>query len=378
MTILLSPNAMKGGLTANEIAQVMQRVIDRETPEIDTIVAPIADGGNGTLDCIMNALGGEYRMTVIHGPLVSLPIPAQWGIIEKTRTAVIEMAEAAGLHLLLPEQYNVMDATTYGVGELIGTALSSGCTSIVLGIGGSATNDGGAGCMEALGVKFLDKQGKHIHPGAAGLLSLDRIDTRSIDPRLRSVQFTVLTDVRNPLCGPDGASFVFAPQKGAAPEYLALLDAGLCHYASILQRDLGRDVANLPGAGAGGGIAAGLFAFCNATIVSGIDYVLDTIRFDALVQSSNAVFTAEGRLDAQTGGGKGIAGICRRAGTYNIPVHAFVGRINGDKELLQSQLGLASLSQISPGVLSTDAAIRHAKQLLDDSLTEFLSRFSTV
>ena len=158
----------------------------------------------------------------------------------------------------------------------------------------------------------------------------------------------------------------------------ALLDAGLCHYASILQRDLGRDVANLPGAGAGGGIAAGLFAFCNATIVSGIDYVLDTIRFDALVQSSNAVFTAEGRLDAQTGGGKGIAGICRRAGTYNIPVHAFVGRINGDKELLQSQLGLASLPQISPGVLSTDAAIRHAKQLLDDSLTEFLSRFSTV
>ncbi len=375
MTILLSPNAMKGGLTANEIAQVMQRVIDRETPEIDTIVAPIADGGNGTLDCIMNALGGEYRMPVIHGPLVSLPIPAQWGIIEKARTAVIEMAEAAGLHLLLPEQYNVMDATTYGVGELIITALSSGCTSIVLGIGGSATNDGGAGCMEALGVKFLDKRGYPIPPGAAGLLLLDRIDARSIDPRLRTVQFTVLTDVRNPLCGPNGASFVFAPQKGAAAEYLALLDSGLSRYASILRRDLGRDVADFPGAGAGGGIAAGLCAFCNATIVSGIDYILDAIRFDTLVQSSDAVFTAEGRLDAQTGGGKGIAGICTRAGKYKTPVHAFVGRIDGDVERLQLHVGLASLTQISPASLSTEAAIRHAKQLLDDSLTDFLSRF---
>jgi glycerate 2-kinase len=364
---------MKSGLTAYEIAQVMQAVIVREAPAAETIAAPIADGGNGTLDCILTALGGEYQMTLVHGPLTALPIPAQWGIVEKTATAIIEMAEAAGLHLLHPDQYDAMHASTYGVGELISTALSAGCTSIILGIGGSATNDGGVGCMEALGVKFLDKEGKTIPPGGAGLRMLDRVDARSIDPRLARVSFTVLTDVRNPLCGPDGASYVFGPQKGATPGDVHALDEGLRRYASILRRDLGRSVADIPGAGAGGGFGAGLFAFCNATIVSGIDYVLDLVDFDALLHSCDAVFTAEGQIDSQTGSGKGIAGICDRASHHHKPVHAFVGRINGDPELLKHRLGLSSLTQISPPSLPTETAILHAKQLLDDSVTDFLS-----
>jgi glycerate 2-kinase len=365
---------MKGALTAYEIAEVMHTVLARVVPAIDTIVAPIADGGNGTLDCVVNALGGEYRMNLVRGPLGTLPIPAQWGVLDRGRIAVIEMAEAIGLHLLHPEDYNAMDASTYGVGELIIAALSSGCSSIILGVGGSATNDGGAGCLEALGVKFLDVKGQPIPPGGGGLCMLDRIDTSSIDPRIGSLQITVLSDVRNPLCGPDGASVVFGPQKGATLKQVRILDNGLRQYASILKRDLGRDVANIPGAGAGGGIGAGIAAFCRADIVSGIDYVLDLIGFDSLVQSSDAVFTAEGQIDAQTGGGKGISGICERARIYHKPVHAFVGRVIGEPEALKTHLGLSSITQISPSTLPTQEAIARAKQLLDESLTEYATR----
>ncbi len=365
---------MKGGLTAYEIAQVMQSVIDREAPGSDTIAAPIADGGNGTLDCIVNALRGEYKLTFVHGPVTALPVPAQWGIHEASNTAVIEMAEAAGIHLLNPDQYDAMTATTYGVGELIVSALSAGCSSFILGIGGSATNDGGVGCMRALGVKFLDNHGKEITQGGGGLRFLDRIDTRMIDPRLEHVRFTVLTDVRNPLTGPDGATFVFGPQKGATPQQLLLLEEGMERYAAILKRDVGRNVTAVSGAGAAGGFGAGLLAFCNAEIVSGIDYVLDLMQYDRLLASSDAVFTAEGQLDAQTGGGKGIAGICDRARAFNKPVHAFVGRIKGNRDALIKSLGLASLTQISPDSLSTEAAIRHAKRLLDESVTDFIAR----
>jgi glycerate kinase len=294
---------------------------------------------------------------------------------------VIEMAEAAGLRLLSPPQYDIANATTYGVGELILVALKSGLRKIIVGLGGSATNDGGAGCARALGVRFFDEHNNELPDGGIHLARLHRLQIRNYElgppeadaplAQIKNAEIIGLADVTNILYGPAGAAYTFAAQKGATPEQIHQLDEGLKHYASILERELHRDVSQIPGSGAAGGLGAGLMAFYNAEIVSGIDFVLDTVRFDSLLQQCDCVITAEGIIDSQTLRGKGIEGVTRRARKFNKPVHAFVGRIQGDPTALQKKLGLATLHQISPDALPAHEAMRSAEMFLSNAVRDY-------
>jgi glycerate 2-kinase len=375
MTILLSPNAMKGSLSAFESASIMQTAIETAAPEIDSFAAPIADGGNGTLDCLAMALNADYRTSIVRGPIGRMQFPAEWGYLGHQHLAIIETAQSTGLHLLAPDQRDALHASTYGVGELIKAALDAGCTSIIIGLGGSATNDGGAGCMRALGVRFLDTGGGELPDGGAALAHLETIDRSAIDPRIFGTRFIVLCDVTNPLCGPEGASHVFGPQKGATEDDVRVLDGALAQYASVLKREFGRDIASIPGSGAAGGLAAALLAFCQSEFVSGIEYILDAIGYDHLLQSCDAVLTSEGMIDTQTEHGKGVSGLCRRAAKFGKPVHAFVGRINGDARLIQERVGLASLVEISPRSIPLEEAIAHAPELLYESVAAFIASY---
>ncbi|MDE3057168.1 MAG: glycerate kinase [Bacteroidota bacterium] len=386
MNFLIAPNALKGSLTPIEAAESIVAAL-KETTHGDFICCPIADGGNGTLECLVHARSlptesvrrtgghadGKFFSAMVTGPLRSLKVTAQWGLLSDGMTAVIEMAEAAGLHLLKPSEYDVLHATTLGVGELINTVLDAGFRNIIIGLGGSATNDGGAGCARALGARFLDENGSEIPNGGIHLAKLTHIDCKNLDKRLNECNITALSDVTNVLYGPNGATLVFARQKGAKESDLQPLDNALQHYASILKNDLGKNVASLPGSGAAGGLGAGLIAFCHARIVSGIDFVLDTMRFDELLQHCDAVITAEGMIDDQTLFGKGISGIARRAEKRHKPVHAFVGKINGNAEELKRKLHLASLYQISPNNMMTEEAMRHARALLEGAIKKLFS-----
>ncbi len=384
MKFLIAPNALKGSLTPIEAAESIAAALEQISHN-DFTLCPIADGGNGTLECLVRATNGKFSLAAVTGPLQTKKVSARWGILGDGKiengatgdTAVIEMAEAAGLSAyggLKPSEYDVLHATTFGVGELIIAALDAGFRKIIIGMGGSATNDGGTGCARALGARFLaessvgDENGNELPDGGIHLSRLKHIDCRKLDERLKGCEITALSDVTNVLCGPEGASFTFAKQKGAKESELQILDDALRHYASVLKKDLKEDVASLPGSGAAGGLGAGLVAFCNANIVSGIDFVLDTIHFDELLQHCDAVITAEGTIDEQTLFGKGIAGIALRAEKFHKPIHAFAGRINGDTEKLKRKLHLASLHQISPDTMPLNEAMKNARTLLENEI----------
>lgn len=375
MKFLIAPNALKGSLTPMEAAKCIAAAL-KKSPHNEFTLCPIADGGNGTVECLVHATQGKFFSTTVTGPLHAKKVSARWGVLgdgkvengNEVGTAVIEMAEAAGLHLLKSEEYDVLHATTFGVGELIIAALDAGFRKIIIGLGGSATNDGGAGCARALGAQFLDEVNNELPDGGIHLNKLDHIDCKNLDQRLSKCEIIALSDVTNVLYGPAGASFTFAKQKGATENELHILDDALRHYASVLEKDLKKDVASLSGSGAAGGLGAGLIAFCNARIVSGIDFVLDTIHFDELLQNCDAVLTAEGTIDEQTLFGKGVAGIALRAEKHHKPVHAFVGRINGETEELKRKLHLASLHQISPDTMPVDKAMKNAHTLLASAI----------
>lgn len=367
MKFLLAPNAMKGALSARKIAAILMKTIQRMHPDAEIFSLPIADGGNGTLDCLMDAMGGTVYEKEVTGPLPDMTVRARYGITRK-KTAVIESAEAAGLHLLTPSAETIAYATTRGVGELLIEAKKQGCGKIVIGLGGSATNDGGAGMMRALGFEFHDQHGEQLRDGSIALLHLHAIRN---SPQPFDLPVTILSDVQNPLLGPHGATAVFARQKGAADDQLPYLESALKNFSEVISKDLHRSHAETPGSGAAGGLAFGLLSSCTAEIVSGIDYVLDAIRFDEALESCDCVITTEGMLDAQTLSGKGIAGIAQRASKFRKPVHAFTGRIHGDRAALSAALGLASLTQISPDDLSTQQAMRDASWLLADAVFHF-------
>lgn len=373
MKILVAPNALKGSLSPHDAAAAISQALNNADSRIESILCPIADGGDGTLECLVRATGGTIFAARVQGPLPPSMVDARWGDLGDGTTAVIEMAEAAGLHLLKPGEYDVANASTAGVGELIRKALQGGYKKIVVGLGGSATNDGGAGCARALGVRFLDAENRELPDGGIHLTGLHSIQLKNAEPALGSVEFIGLADVSNVLHGPFGTAHTYARQKGATDEQIDLLDAAMKKYASIIERDTGRDVSRIPGAGAAGGLAAGLAAFCNARIVFGIDYVLDTIRFEELLQQSDCVITAEGMLDDQTLRGKGIDGVARRARKYGKPVYAFVGRVRGNPEMLLKKLGLTSLRQISPDGMPIDGAMREAGTLLGRAVQDFFS-----
>lgn len=370
--ILVAPDSFKGTLSAAEAAAAMERGILATVPDATVLRHPVSDGGEGLLDVLLPP-GGTIVSTRVQGPLPGQRVEARWGITAEGG-GVIEMAEAAGLSLVPPDRRDPRLTTTHGVGELILAALDRGVRKLIIGIGGSSTNDGGSGMASALGAEFLDASGHPLPPGGSALARLARIEITRLDARLAQTTMTVACDVVSLLTGPAGASSLYAPQKGATPEMVALLDAALRQYASILGRRFGRDVGMTPGSGAAGGLGAGLLAFCNATLVPGIEVVLDATGFDAALARVDLVITGEGRIDAQTREGKALAGVLRHARRAGVPVAAVVGSATGDSAEFTGPDGFIGLATIVNEGTPPDRAMREASSLLAERTAELLSR----
>ena len=367
--ILVCPNAFKGSRSAIEAAQAIStgvlRGCEGRRIEIDSL--PLSDGGDSFLDTMLALSGGVRHRTQACDPL-GRRREAEWGSLggESEGTAVIEMALASGLALLSPNERDPMRATSFGTGELILEAIRTGHRRLIIGIGGSATNDGGAGAMQALGAKLLDRSGKEPPVGAAYLPDLNGIDLSGfLVPK--GFEIVVACDVTNPLCGPEGATAVYGPQKGVTPEMIPVLDAALGHFAETMKRDLGADVANTPGAGAAGGLGAALMGFCGATLRSGIDLILEVSRFDARLKSCQLVLTGEGKLDSQTAQGKVIAGVAKRAKAAGIPVVAFAGSVDSEAEVALRALGVTAAFSLCDHPMSVEEAMKDADRLLSNA-----------
>ena len=331
-------------------------------PGSPVTLMPLSDGGEGLLDVLLPVLGGEIQRARVAGPLPGQTVEARWGFVQSSRTAVLEMAEAAGIGLVSPQQRDPRVTTTLGVGQLVHCALDRGARTLIIGIGGSGTYDGGAGMAQALGVRLRDSAGDELPPGGAALERLASIDVAGVDPRIAGTTVLVACDVRNPLTGPEGASAIFGPQKGASPRDVALLDAALTKYRELLLETIHIDVQHVPGSGAAGGLGAGLVAFCGATLRSGIDLVLDQTGFDAALAGVDLVVTGEGRIDAQTRYGKVLSGVLSRARRRGIPVAAIVGDITGTQGDFvgpEGFLGLAALVGPETGMQEAMAQARH-------------------
>lgn len=335
--ILLVPDSFKGTLSSRQVCQVMSGQLRRFFPQAQVKSIPVADGGEGSVEAFLAAAGGERRMLTVTGPFGE-PVEAFYGILGDGRTAVIEMAACAGLPLA-EGRLNPERATTYGVGELLLAAKEAGCTKAILGLGGSCTNDGGAGAAAALGAKFTRADGAAFVPTGGTLGEIAALDVSPVAQALQGMELTAMCDIDNPLYGEAGAAAVFAPQKGADAAMVARLDAGLRHLGQVSARCLGRDFSHLPGAGAAGGLGFGMAAFCGAQLRMGIDAVLDAVGFDSLLPGTDVVFTGEGKIDSQSARGKVVSGVavrCRKAG---VPVVAVVGQIGqGFEEMYQQGL----------------------------------------
>jgi glycerate kinase len=331
-------------------------------PEAETAAVPLADGGEGTVEALVTATGGRIMERTVTGPMGD-PVTAAFGVLGDDVTGVVECAQACGLALVPPERRNPLSATTRGVGELMLEALGTGCTRLIVGLGGSATNDGGAGMAQALGARLLGPNGSELRSGASHLMSLERIDISGLDPRLAEAAVCAASDVANPLCGPEGASVVYGPQKGASPQMVEILDRALDHYADVIARDLEVMVRDLPGAGAAGGLGAGLAAFCKAEIRSGANLVMEMLAFDELLTAADVVFTGEGKLDHQTEFGKALSAVALLAAKHSVPVVAFTGNLEVEPRRLVQQ-GIASAVSILPGPMDERQAIARASELL--------------
>ena len=322
--MLIAPQEFKGSLTAHQAAAAMARGLWRSLPEADLHQLPMADGGPGTLDVLVEATGGRVMEAMVRGPL-DAPVRARWGVLGDRRMAVIEMAEAAGLSLVPERERDPRRASTYGVGELLRAALAAGYRRIVVGVGGTASTDGGAGPAHALGARLLDDERNELPSGGAALARLARIDVQHLDARQRESEIIIAADVTNRLCGPDGAALMYSAQKGASEAVARELDAALAHLAEVVKRELDIDRADEPGAGAAGGLAYGLMVFANAQVRTGFEVVAEAAGFYERVQRADLVVTGEGRLDRQTSFGKTTAGVARAARAEGRPVVAIVG-----------------------------------------------------
>ncbi|MGD9895328.1 MAG: glycerate kinase [Dehalococcoidia bacterium] len=362
MRVLIAPQEFKGSLTAVAAARAMAEGVRRADTEVGVDLAPLSDGGPGFLDAMLDATDGTRLRVMARDPL-GRSVEAAIGLIDAGRTAIIESAEATGIKRLRQDEFAPRYATTSGVGDLILAALDAGAERLIVGLGGSATNDGGAGMAQALGVRLLDGCGVDLPPGGAALRALAAIDATGIDPRLAAVDLLMASDVRNPLCGPDGASAVFGPQKGADAAAVRDLDAALKHYAVRVSLDLGIDVGSTPGAGAAGGLGAGLIAFLDARVQSGFDLVSQTIGLETRIGAADLVLTGEGRLDGQTGFGKTVAGVARLGHAAEVPVVALCGGLApGWRSLLTE--GLTAAFSVVPAPMTLDDAHRDASELV--------------
>ncbi|MFC8750670.1 glycerate kinase [Pseudomonas oryzihabitans] len=363
MKIVIAPDSFKESLSAAGVASALARGLRQALPEAEVIECPLGDGGEGTLDAVLAATGGEVREARVTGPLGE-PVTARWGWLAEQRTAFVEMASASGLELVPKARRDVRVATSHGTGELLRAALDAGAERLVLAIGGSATNDGGAGVLQALGVRLLDGQGQALAPGGAALASLASLDLTDLHPRLAAVEVVIAADVDNPLCGPQGASQIFGPQKGASPEQVRELDAALAHFATVTAATLGRDVSEQPGAGAAGGVGFAALAFLQASFRPGIEVVAELVGLEEALQGADLAVTGEGRLDGQTLRGKTPAGVLRLAQRHGVPVVAVAGSLGEGYDALYQQ-GLAAAFSLVPGPLSLEEALAQAEGLLE-------------
>ncbi|CEE02927.1 glycerate kinase [Caldifermentibacillus hisashii] len=359
---VLAPDSFKESMTAKEVCEAMEIGIKRAIPDAECIHVPMADGGEGTVQSLIDATGGTLEKKEVTGPL-GTKVVAGYGILGDGKTAVIEMAAASGIHFVTKETKNPLITTTYGTGELIKDCIEQGITDIILGIGGSATNDGGTGMAAALGYKFLDEDGKELKLGGGFLDRLATIDTSNVIPGLRDVHILVASDVTNPLCGEHGASRVFGPQKGATPEMVEILDNNLRHYAQVVKDQLGIDVLNVPGAGAAGGLGAGLLAFTNATMKKGIEIVIEYTNLKEKLRHADYCFTGEGGIDFQTKFGKTPYGVAKVAKSVNpnMKVIALAGYIGKDVEVLYEE-GFDAIFGIVPGAAELSTLLKQGSE----------------
>jgi glycerate kinase len=373
--IVIAPDSFKGSLTAHEAASAMEEGVLQVLPDARILKHPVSDGGEGLVGVVTSALGGCIVTTNVSGPLPGQRVDARWGLSADGSFAIIEMAEAAGLMLVPADRRDPKITTTYGVGELIRTALDAGVSSILIGIGGSATNDGGAGMAEALGIRCVDAGGKPLGHGGAALLDIAAIDVQGKDVRVDNVEVLVACDVQNTLCGIQGASAVYGPQKGARLSDVSLLDKALFRFGKSVHASLGVDVLDVPGGGAAGGLGAGLVAFCGATLKRGIDLVLQVTGFDDHLQGADLVITGEGRIDRQVRFGKAISGIVEQSKRRNIPVAAVVGSIEGSRESFLNDGFLNDLEPLVDVHTSTEEAMRNARTLIVERTKLLIQRY---
>jgi len=361
MRIVIASQEFKGSLTAVEAAHAIADGLRRALPDAELVLAPMADGGPGTVEAVVTAKGGRWQKTTVRGPL-GAPVEAAWGTLDGD-TAVIEMAAASGLALVPESQRDPRITSTYGTGQLIAAALATGCRRIIVGMGGSATNDGGAGVAQALGARLLVDAGQELPPGGAALARLARIDVSGLEPSVQAARVVAATDVFNPLCGPQGASAVYGPQKGATPAMVRELDAALAHYAAVIERDLGVRVLDVAGAGAAGGLGAGLVVFLGAEILPGANLVAEAVGLEQRITGADLVIAGEGRLDAQTAFGKAPWEVARLAGQAGVPVIAIVGSVREDcsPELLDAFDAVATI--LPQGVPPQEAMARGGELL---------------
>lgn len=361
MKIVIAPDSFKGSVTAKEAAQLMMTGMKRVFPEADYELVPMADGGEGTVQSLVDATHGRFITTTVHDPL-GRKINAQYGLLGDHKTAVIEMAAASGMELMQQDELNPLVATTYGTGELIKSALNHNVEKILIGIGGSATVDGGAGMAQALGVHLLDKKGMELSWGGGALDKLEQIDITEIDPRINHTQIQIASDVTNPLTGKNGAAAVFGPQKGATQTMVNSLDKNLHHYAQLITRDLGIDVEFSSGAGAAGGLGAGLLAFCHAQLKAGVNLVINTVKLKQRTQDADIVLTGEGKIDFQTQYGKTPFGVAHATKSVapHAPVIVLAGNIGKGVDALYSPDGIDA-------IFSTPTGAKPLKQALTDT-----------
>ncbi|MEX2428833.1 MAG: glycerate kinase [Bacteroidales bacterium] len=376
MKIVIAPDSFKGSLSALEVGNAIRDGIVKVGHDIDTIVVPMADGGEGIVQSLIDATGGDIIKTTVHDPLFRT-IDSFYGILGDGKTAVIEMAAASGLPLLKPEERDPLKTTSYGTGELIKDAMDKGCTSIILGLGGSATNDGGIGMAQALGVCFLDENGNSVHVGGHELSRIRTIDVSGIDDRVSNVKFIAACDVDNPLCGQNGASNVYGRQKGASDSDVETLDKGLVHFAHIVKNSLGLDIKDLPGTGAAGGLGYAVMLFLNARLERGIDIVTRLLKLDEIICGADLVITGEGKMDAQTAFGKTPYGVAQIARKMNIPVVALAGSLGPGYSTLYNS-GFDCIYSIIDRPMLLEEALANTKELLENSAENVVRLWNAV
>ncbi len=376
--VLLIPDSFKGTMSSQEICSIMKKTVLTHFPQAEVVSIPVADGGEGSVDAFLEALGGEKIICKTKNPFFE-DMDSFYGILPQTKdepnkkTAVIEMAASAGLPLVA-DRLNPLQATTYGVGQLIAHSLENGITHIIMGLGGSSTNDGGCGCAAALGVKFFDKNGKDFIPTGGSLIDIEKIDVSTLNPLLKNCSITTMCDIDNPLYGETGAAFVFAPQKGANEKVVKELDTGLIHFAEVVKRDLGLDYAQVPGTGAAGGMGFGMLTLLNSELKMGIETVLDTVDFDGQLTDADYVFSGEGKIDTQSLRGKVVIGVANRTKKAGVKLISIVGDI-GDNIQEAYDKGVTAIFSINRVAVPFKEAKLRAKSDLEltmDNIVRFV------